>query len=62
MKCGLVERLINFNKKKRLNRVSGSIDDWVKEAEKLWLFNHKRADVWLPNFGFKRSLLSLLNS
>ena len=28
--------------------------------EKLWLFNHKRADFWLPNFGFKRSLLSLL--
>ena len=24
-------------------------------------FNHKRADFWLPNFGFKRSLLSLLN-
>ena len=23
-------------------------------------FNHKRADFWLPNFGFKRSLLSLL--
>ena len=30
--------------------------------EKLWLFNNKRADFWLPNFGFKRSLLSLLNS
>ena len=30
-------------------------------SEKLWLFNHKRADFWLPNFGFKRSLLSLLN-
>ena len=29
-------------------------------SEKLWLFNHKRADFWLPNFGFKRSLLSLL--
>ena len=28
---------------------------------KLWLFNHKRADFWLPTFGFKRSLLSLLN-
>ena len=28
--------------------------------KKLWLFNHKRADFWLPNFGFKRSLLSLL--
>ena len=24
-------------------------------------FNHKRADFWLPNFEFKRSLLSLLN-
>ena len=24
-------------------------------------FNHKRADFWLPNLGFKRSLLSLLN-
>ena len=24
------------------------------------LFNHKRADLWFPNFGFKRSLLSLL--
>ena len=23
-------------------------------------FNHKIADFWLPNFGFKRSLLSLL--
>ena len=23
-------------------------------------FNHKRADFWLPNFGFKKSLLSLL--
>ena len=31
-------------------------------SEKLWLFNHKRADFWLPNFGFKRSLFSLLNS
>ena len=30
-------------------------------SEKLWLFNHKRADFWLPNFGFKRSLLSLLD-
>ena len=20
--------------------------------EKLWLFNHKRADFWFPNFGF----------
>ena len=29
--------------------------------EKLWLFSHKRADLWLPNFGFKRSFLSLLN-
>ena len=29
-------------------------------SEKLWLFNHKRADFWLPNFGFKRSLISLL--
>ena len=29
-------------------------------SEKLWLFNHKRADFRLPNFGFKRSLLSLL--
>ena len=28
----------------------------------LWVFNHKRADFWLPNFGFKRSLLSLLKS
>ena len=25
------------------------------------VFNHKRADFWLLNFGFKRSLLSLLN-
>ena len=32
----------------------------AKVSEKLWLFNHKRADFWLPNFGFKRSLLSLL--
>ena len=23
------------------------------------VFNHKRADFWLPNFEFKRSLLSL---
>ena len=29
-------------------------------SEELYLFNHKRADFWLPNFGFKRSLLSLL--
>ena len=28
--------------------------------EKLWIFIHKRADFLLPNFGFKRSLLSLL--
>ena len=28
--------------------------------EKLWFFNHKRTDFWLPNFGFKRSPLSLL--
>ena len=31
-------------------------------SEKLWLFNHKRADFWLPNFRFKRSLLSLLKT
>ena len=31
------------------------------KSQKLWLFNHKRANFWLPNFGFKRSLLSLLN-
>ena len=31
-------------------------------SEKLWLFNHKRADFWLPNFGFKRSLLSFIKS
>ena len=30
-------------------------------SEKLWLFNHKRADFWLPNYGFKGSLLSPLN-
>ena len=30
-------------------------------SEKLWLFNHKRADFWLPNFGLKRSFLCLLN-
>ena len=30
-------------------------------SEKLWLFNYKRADFWLSNFEFKRSLLSLLN-
>ena len=28
-------------------------------SEKLRHFKHKRADFWLPNFGFKRSLLSL---
>ena len=28
---------------------------FLKVSEKLWLFNHKRADFWLPNFGFKRS-------
>ena len=32
-----------------------------KVSEKLWLFNHKKADFWLPKFGFKSSLLSLLN-
>ena len=26
-----------------------------------FLIMHKRADFWFPNFGFKRSLLSLLN-
>ena len=31
-------------------------------SEKLWLFNYKRADFWLPNFGFKRSLLNLLKT
>ena len=31
-------------------------------SEKLWLFSHKRADFWLLNFEFKRSLLSLLKS
>ena len=30
-------------------------------SEKLWPFNHKRADFWFKNLGFKRSLLSLLN-
>ena len=30
-------------------------------SEKLWLFNDKKADFWLPNFGFKSSRLSLLN-
>ena len=30
-------------------------------SEKLWFFNHKRAEFWFPNFGFKVSLLSLLN-
>ena len=29
-------------------------------SEKLWLFNHKKADFWLPNFGLKTSLLSRL--
>ena len=29
-------------------------------SEKLWLFNHKRADFWLPDFELKRSLLSIL--
>ena len=37
------------------------VEIW-QASEKLWLFNHKRADFWLPNFGFKRSLLSLLKS
>ena len=27
-------------------------------SEKSWLFNHKRADFWLPKFEFERSLLS----
>ena len=31
-------------------------------SEKLWLFNHKRADFWLPNFGFKRYILLLLDT
>ena len=30
--------------------------------EKLCLFNHKKADFWLTNFGFERSILSLLNT
>ena len=29
-------------------------------SEKLLFVNHKKADFWLSNFGFKRSLLSLL--
>ena len=28
-------------------------------SKKLWLFDHKRADFWLPNFGFKTSFLCL---
>ena len=35
-------------------------DEICQVSEKLWLFKHKRADFWLPKFGFKRSLLSLL--
>ena len=31
-------------------------------SEKLWLVNHKRADFWFPDFGFIKSLLSLLKS
>ena len=30
------------------------------KSQRSYLFNHKRADFWLQNFGFKRSLLSLL--
>ena len=33
---------------------------YVKSQRSYGFFNHKRADFWLPNFGFKRSLLSLL--
>ena len=34
--------------------------DRVKGVERGGTDNHKRAEFWLPNFGFKRSLLSLL--
>ena len=31
---------------------------FVEMCQKLWLFNHKRADFWLSNFGCKRSCTS----
>ena len=31
-------------------------------SEKLWPFNHKTANFWLRNFGFRRLLLSLLKA
>ena len=31
---------------------------FVEICQKLWLFTPKRADFWLPNFGFKRSCTS----
>ena len=46
----LLEFLVNFTLLK-----------YVKSQRNYGFFNHKRADFWLPNFGFKRSLLSLLN-
>ena len=48
-----LEQLVKFP-------VNFTLLKYVK-SQKLWLFNHKRADFWLPNFGFNRSLLSLLN-
>ena len=33
-----------------------------KSIREVMAFNHKRTNFWLPNFGFKRSLLSLLNT
>ena len=33
---------------------------YVKSQRSYGFFNRKRADFWLPNFGFRRSLLSLL--
>ena len=36
------------------------LEQLLKFLVKVWFFSHKRADFWLPNFGFKKSLFSLL--
>ena len=35
---------------------------YVKSQRSYGFFNHRRADFWFSNFGFKRALLSLLNA
>ena len=47
----------------RTTEVSGKLHfvEVCQVSEKLWLFNHKIADFWLPNFGIKRLLSASLS-